>query len=304
MAELLSLFMEMNRVKKGIVFSFLCLLIGIVALNFELYPALERNQFENIGMMFESIILIVVVIFFLLVQVAPINKIPYTIISFGLAMWAGACALDVSDEFIKQPLWLAMWGEDACRTVGMLCGTFGSFLLIKDSLATYAEVHRLSTIDDLTQLYNRRYFKQELKNKESQSLTIILIDVDEFKTINDTHGHQQGDKVLSHIANALTELLEWKFEGFAARIGGDEFACCLFSDDRNIAKAFVQDFMRYIRTINIANEALSVSIGISMKSGSESTVAIIQNADNALYISKRKGKNRFTFYEDELEAKS
>ncbi len=167
------------------------------------------------------------------------------------------------------------------------------------------QLERLSIIDPLTGLYNRKYLKEflqrEVRRAERQKGQIfcMMMDVDDFKKINDSSGHLNGDRVLQQIGATLRDLL--RGYDFAARYGGDEFTIVL--PQRMEEKQAIEVADRIRQTI--AGETFgatkgkkrgtqfTVSIGLSIfpSSGIETEEALIAAADDALYQAKRLGKN-------------
>ncbi|MCQ2958101.1 MAG: diguanylate cyclase [Candidatus Gastranaerophilales bacterium] len=165
----------------------------------------------------------------------------------------------------------------------------------------YSETKLLSIVDPLTQLYNRRYFQQVLEkeflrsNRYSSPLSLAMIDIDNFKQLNDTFGHQFGDEVLQVVSGLFKESL--RKTDYVARYGGEELIAIL--PETSIEQAIIpierlrcriadQMFMREFQRVNV-----TVSIGISQNTFDfVSTDAFIKETDNALYEAKEKGKNR------------
>lgn len=162
--------------------------------------------------------------------------------------------------------------------------------------------------DELTGLFDRYHFNRSLEkaitnlDKDKKSyMALIFIDVDQFKLINDTLGHNIGDLLLIEIATRLKSLSGDK--GFVSRIGGDEFIIILenITDDQycvmiaqKINALFESPFLISQHTIKI-----TVSMGISLAHDkSKSPNTLFKYADIALYKSKERGRNRFTFYEE------
>lgn len=158
----------------------------------------------------------------------------------------------------------------------------------------------LSITDDLTQLYNSRYFYKKLKEEIDRSirykhpLSLLLIDIDDFKKINDRYGHLQGDNILKKAGSVIQDCL--RKTDSAYRYGGEEFTIILpgagieaaINVAKRIRKGFVaQDFA------SITNETLhiSVSIGACQFKPEEDIEAFVKRTDNALYRAKRNGKN-------------
>jgi diguanylate cyclase (GGDEF)-like protein len=159
--------------------------------------------------------------------------------------------------------------------------------------------------DELTNLYNRRYFKRRLDqeraraDKEGHSLTILMIDVDNFKTINDSVGHSAGDAVLRTIAQLLMQSV--READICCRYAGDEFVAILPRAEEDEAKMVAERIRESIfshgwrETSGIPVESVSVSIGYSIYPKHEVNLSMLfDRADMALYNAKRAGRNRIS----------
>ncbi len=178
--------------------------------------------------------------------------------------------------------------------------------LQNDLKAKIAELERITIIDNLTGLYNQRYLYDTLMREYNRcerfnlKLSFIMLDIDNFKDVNDTYGHQHGDIVLMEIARLLQTTL--RGYDFAVRYGGDEFIIVL-SQNTVIGAHIVAERVRKIIEESLAlkelngGNCITVSIGVATypedtASGYES---LINKADNALYRAKREGRNRVAY---------
>ena len=170
-------------------------------------------------------------------------------------------------------------------------------LELQDALAT---IRALAQIDELTRLSNRRHVFELLKAEQArclrsaEPLSVVLIDLDHFKAINDRHGHAVGDAVLRGFAQALREGLR-ETDG-AGRWGGEEFLLVLPRMPANAAAALV-DRLRGVVSDRLLDPTvpalrLSFSAGVSECNGSEVVQDAIARADNALYEAKNAGRGR------------
>ncbi len=171
---------------------------------------------------------------------------------------------------------------------------------------------KLAHIDHLTQIPNRLYFdsyykKAFLKAKRHNiNLTIMLIDLDSFKAINDTFGHFIGDQILIELALRIKESI--REHDFIARLGGDEFAVILedlqsFENTENIAKKIIRAFLE---TFKIQEREIycSVSIGINNISNAiQTSEKLLKNVDLALYRVKQTGRNNYLYYQESIDNK-
>jgi diguanylate cyclase (GGDEF)-like protein len=167
--------------------------------------------------------------------------------------------------------------------------------------AYHEEVFRLSTTDGLTQIWNRRYFMDQLGREFARArrygrpLSVILLDLDRFKRINDRHGHLCGDHVLKQVAATLRSNL--RQEDVPGRYGGEEFAVALPEIDGTGARKLAEKIRRLIGATRFAFEderiRLTVSIGVAtMEADTEGVDALLNTADERLYEAKRTGRNR------------
>ncbi len=178
--------------------------------------------------------------------------------------------------------------------------------------ATNKYLYKISSSDHLTQIANRRYFEDTvskiLKQKIGERASVILIDVDKFKFINDEYGHEAGDLALKHIAKLMKACTR---EGdLPARLGGDEFIIYI----RNCGPQALQKIAENLRKTVENNPImwgkekikLSLSIGtINYKiDGKVQLDQLIKLADEAMYVSKENGRNHVTAYSPKIKEKS
>jgi diguanylate cyclase (GGDEF)-like protein len=127
--------------------------------------------------------------------------------------------------------------------------------------------------------------------RNSSTFALLSIDVDFFKGINDTHGHQAGDKVLQNLAKILTE--ERRTDDLVARVGGEEFVLVLPNMDQENAFRFAEKLRKKIECESIDNLNITVSIGlvVSHKDVQKQFDELLNLSDQALYEAKRQGRN-------------
>jgi two-component system cell cycle response regulator len=167
----------------------------------------------------------------------------------------------------------------------------------------YEKVKDLSMRDSMTGLFNFRSFVETLRTEVERSvrygqpLSCIMLDIDNFKMINDTYGHQSGDIVLKELARSLS--LSLRSSDIAGRYGGDEFIIVLPSTDKKQAKSIARRLMNIFgsRQIRIPSKEqfLEATISLGISAMPEDTVImddLIKMADEALYKAKNSGKNR------------
>jgi diguanylate cyclase (GGDEF)-like protein len=159
----------------------------------------------------------------------------------------------------------------------------------------FERTHELATRDPLTGLLNRRAFADRLADalasraESGQTLTYVMIDVDDFKTINDTYGHGHGDSVLQHVAATL--LRGARARDSIGRYAGDEFVVLLAHDDAGLGRSLVARISADLRAAG-----LRCSIGAArFPQDAGDATGLLVAADRALYATKAAGKNGYSF---------
>jgi diguanylate cyclase (GGDEF)-like protein len=163
---------------------------------------------------------------------------------------------------------------------------------------------RLSTLavtDGLTGVWNHRRFREELENdfsdvKRGKNFSVVLIDVDHFKSFNDTFGHPAGDEVLKKVAEILQRCS--RDNESVARYGGEEFSIVLSDTDMPAAMAVAERMRQAIADESWPLREITVSLGVSTsRLDDESPEAALLRADAALYYSKENGRNRVSHFD-------
>jgi diguanylate cyclase (GGDEF)-like protein len=156
-----------------------------------------------------------------------------------------------------------------------------------------------SQTDKLTGLSNRRHFDEILLEefdraaRRERPLSIMLIDVDNFKSFNDTFGHSAGDETLRRVARLLTD--NKRLQDFVARYGGEEFVVLLPNTLEEGAMILAERIRKGVQNYKWDLRPITISVGVCTFTGTEHTVAqYIEVADGALYLSKANGRNRAT----------
>lgn len=184
------------------------------------------------------------------------------------------------------------------------------FLIIFTGLIFYKIITMatvFSDIDYMTGLYNKSYHERYLKTlvkksrRDNMDLTLIMIDLDNFKEINDFYGHQFGDKVLKELAETIKSYT--RNTDKCCRYGGDEFVVLLPDANEQYATRICDRFLDGLSSLILKSDTgievqVSISMGIAQWRKDMTPEQLTTNSDRALYISKRTGKNRSTIYTD------
>ena len=184
-----------------------------------------------------------------------------------------------------------------------LLGALGFVLMIKER--GDREIRMLAMTDPLTRTLNRRAFLEQADKhiaaavRHRLPLSLLMIDIDHFKRINDGFGHPAGDRVLVEVTQLLTSLL--RKEDTLARYGGEEFCVLLPNTDEAGALALAEKLRRAVENMGVAldGEALPITISVGLtycdinnSGGHKDFASMLQDADRALYLAKQKGRNR------------
>ncbi|OPH56398.1 hypothetical protein BC351_28310 [Paenibacillus ferrarius] len=169
----------------------------------------------------------------------------------------------------------------------------------QELMIQYAVIRKQAKMDSLTNLYNQASFYEHFDiamaygGDRSSSFFLALIDIDNFKTINDTYGHLVGDVVLARVAKVIKETITPN--DIAARYGGEEFALLLFETNFDKALKLVETIRATVFSLQheeMAGTSVTISIGITSYEPAMSKEALFERADINLYKAKRTGKNK------------
>jgi two-component system cell cycle response regulator len=166
--------------------------------------------------------------------------------------------------------------------------------------ADLGQALELAATDPLTGLYNHRYLMRHLRGLldagQPGPIAVLMIDVDHFKAINDEHGHGVGDEVIRRVAEAL--VAGTGSPDLVGRYGGEEFCCVLPGACLEVARAAAERMRRTVAQPAFARVPLTVSFGVaSIRSGAADLMALVDQADQALYAAKSRGRNRVEHWE-------
>ena len=167
-------------------------------------------------------------------------------------------------------------------------------LLINKLLIEREQLIRKVNTDPLTGLYNRRVLEDVITCG-----IVLMIDVDNFKNINDTLGHAEGDYIIKGVAKILQD--SFRMTDYVIRWGGDEFLVAFMDKRLDIIIDRIKDIKELIKTQ--LNGEVTLSIGIGINRGQDTMTELLLKADRALYISKENGKDQTSIYEEDPSIK-
>ena len=183
----------------------------------------------------------------------------------------------------------------------------------KELKSAFEQLQNYAKHDQLTGLYNREQITNILARivlrgkRNHDSIAVMFLDLDHFKVVNDSYGHDAGDMLLRSISNRLKLCI--RDEDYVARLGGDEF--CVVLTDLQSATAAGKVAQRILEALSKPHKIhkheilISTSIGIAIFEGEEKTAnELLKNADAAMYLAKNKGRSQYAYFSQELEAEA
>lgn len=220
------------------------------------------------------------------------NKLPYTVIHRVIAK-------DGRIKYIEEK------GESKFDAEGNAIISFGTAQDITEMYELKMELEKQAVYDALTGLHNRRHFDEKLQDEFNRALrygthlSLLMLDIDFFKKINDTYGHQAGDKVLKSVAHVILDSV--RSVDYVARYGGEEFTVILPQTEQTSAIELAERIRLAIeqKEFRISeNVTIHLTISIGVGSNSERIISpelLIQSADGALYTAKKNGRNQVRY---------
>ena len=222
-------------------------------------------------------------------------------------IWSGEI-WDRRKDGSQHPVWLVLSAvHDGKMAISNYIATFTD---IGERIETSRQLRHLAYHDPLTQLPNRLAFESQLTlsirgaERDHTQLALMLIDLDHFKTVNDTLGHQVGDELLKSVAQRLSQSV--RASDIVARLGGDEFVVVLPEiDSSTMASAIAGKIQRALADVSHSVGAHTLyatpSIGISLfPADGRDGQTLLRNADMAMYHAKDAGRNNYQFYADKM----
>lgn len=245
-------------------------------------------------------VFIVYLTFFMLKELRNKNKKA----KLNLISLAVLCLTTVNDMLVNNAIlpkqYSTLYG-------GALFAIIESIYIITDYINSIKKLEYINK-DGLTSLYNNRYIKTLISNliaryiDKKEIFSLMMIDIDNFKSINDTYGHMHGDTVILDVATIILDMSDNK-EGYAGRFGGDEFILILPDCNEKEAYEAGKDIMKKLDRLNKMKDnykPVSLSIGV-YENISSNIEDCMENVDNAMYKSKTNGKNQISILKPDIE---
>lgn len=270
--------------------------IAVEGRYFSLQPSINYFGLAAYG----SITLIMIITFFAIQKLASSREI-YLYLVAGFTFIYISLLLSTLDKIYVFPSSVTDVLEDLFQLVGFGFVTVGIIKWIKFDEDVKDKLIEMASVDDLTNIMNRRIFDIEFKRefantkRHDRTLSLIMIDIDHFKEVNDTYGHFFGDMILKMFALEVSQIL--RTGDYFCRLGGDEFCILLPQTDLDNATVVAEKIRNLVKNISIKTDkseiGITVSLGIaSYRPEYYDASQILENADKALYQAKQSGRDR------------
>ncbi len=257
----------------------------------------------------ESFIALLLCIWVILLHRIRLPANAFWTLYLGFSAMALGGLRDVGDEFLlfeSTPLQLL---ENLAYPLGMLVSSVGLFLWGNEQRRTHQRLQGLTQTDALTGLGNRASFNAQLGALAAQDnkRTMLFLDIDNFKNVNDTYGHATGDQVIKQLAKIMQASI--REQDLAFRFGGEEFAVLIEKTTPRavgqIAQRILNGFSEHTFELDAQHGfSCTVSIGIAYADEVIAPEDWLEAADQALYSAKHQGKNRAVIYQPEDSAQA
>lgn len=194
-----------------------------------------------------------------------------------------------------------LWLQYVVNVIMLVIITVGLYVIIYLINDRKKSARANSYSDALTNLYNRRFFNEKLdkeisrSNRTGTSFALLMFDIDHFKKVNDTYGHEQGDQVLIALSHRISQMI--RIEDTFARFGGEEFVVILTNADNKIGETKAEQIRSYVADKKIAGLEITISIGVTSYTAESTLKSMISEADKAMYEAKDEGRNKVKVYE-------
>ena len=194
----------------------------------------------------------------------------------------------------KEEIWVRIVIEPRFDINGKKIG----YVSTREDVTDKQELRFISEHDQLTKIYNRRSFESKLlqlldtNKKEQLSFGLLMFDIDHFKNVNDTYGHQVGDDILQAISRHIKEVI--REDDFFARWGGEEFMLLLKTSKLEELEVVIAKIQKRLQTADYTPvPSITLSFGLTIAKQDDTQESILKRADTALYEAKAKGRNRY-----------
>ena len=277
---------------------------GIITPSFAVYQA--QDEIIWVSMAGSVLVCLILLVIAVLIHTVYSKRSVRGVLLAGSVVFYSGMLMDAMGDIlhVSRPYMII---KGSLIPIGMLAITAGFFLLIKNQRRSQHDLEEtkqtfemLSITDQLSGLYNSRYFYEQLQKEIQRSqrygrpLSILLIDIDDFKKHNDSFGHIEGDRVLRQLGRLISSVLRENDSGY--RYGGEEFTIILPETDGDRAAIVAERIRSDFKSVDFSPDGQAVrktlSAGVAEFNGNDDVSSFIKHADRAMYSAKQTGKDK------------
>ncbi len=272
------------------------LAVAALFVTYQVYSFEVTGEYELYSIISEGFVMLLSLAGVFIIQNLKDIKVVYTPLMLGFTTLFISLMTDTLDEMLEQSNFVTTVFEDLFQMIGYMLLVVGLWRWIIYSRSLTKQLHQLATTDHLTGANNRRSFGDAFNHEMNRAiryanaLSLIVFDLDRFKGVNDTYGHDAGDAVLKQIAELVRSHI--RTTDIFARTGGEEFAILIPATDLKGAKIVAEklraEFER--NTIDPVG-TVTASFGVAKFKAGENKEGLLKRADTALYEAKHAGRN-------------
>lgn len=298
-----ALIFDMNYMKKfyntlsSNFFPLIVIVINVLNIFYIVQNSTPVDRIDYVSLITESIV-VTLPLFGIFISNKMLKEEPYVFapLFIGLSLLTISTVTDALDELFNEPALENVIFEQLCEVLGLFLMLLSLSRWLKYSHNLNNKLYELAHTDELTGAANRRRFISALEaeisrsKRYSKSFSVISFDVDHFKTINDTYGHDMGDEVLKNIYQIINTQI--RNTDLLARTGGEEFAILLINSDISEAKKIAEKCrLSLINSHPLMFGVVTASFGVVQFDINQSVATLLKKADSALYRAKENGRN-------------
>lgn len=223
----------------------------------------------------------------------------YSYLTIGVTLFVFYHVSDMMDEIVIYPLYLQYFADDVSHLFALIFILIGIFHWVKHNNRMLLELQKLATIDGLTGVYNRQQIDAILEDmcesasRYDKDLSVVILDIDHFKEVNDQYGHATGDEVLKKMSNMLCK--EVRVTDRFGRYGGEEFLLLLPETTLEGARTAAEKLRFALNNFDFGSTPrVTASFGVASYRKGEDLADLVHRADIGLYKSKESGRNCVT----------
>jgi len=266
-----------------------------------IYHSCEINkEIDIFGIYMETLLAFIILILIVKIQSYKTSKKIYSLFNIGFKLLFTSQVVEVMQEIFELPKLSKKFFEDFLKVLSFSIIIKSIYLIVKTNDQNMKRLKKMASIDKLTNIYNRQEMinrfnlLKKISDRNQNPITMLFLDIDFFKKINDNYGHPTGDSVLKELSIIISSNL--RDQDIFGRYGGEEFLIILPETDIHGGLILAKKIRKFIYDFEFKEILhLTVSFGVTQYKNGESMKDILNRLDKALYLSKNNGRNCSSF---------